>query len=49
MQEQTRLSGESDLVWIELATQIWYTNKWQMHRVESVLENETQNSLGFWD
>ena len=26
-----------------------HTNKWYMHNLESVLDNETHNSLGFWD
>ena len=26
-----------------------HTNKWYMHNQESVLENETQSSLKFWD
>ena len=26
-----------------------HANKWYMHNPESILENETQISLGFWD
>ena len=29
--------------------EIDYTNKWYIHNPESVLENETQTPLGFWD
>ena len=51
MEYKTRHNSVGKVIYRELCKK-WkfdHTNKWYMHNPESVLENDAQTPLGFWD
>ena len=44
-----QLHGEGDLLEVCKKFKFDHLNKWYMYNPEYILENKTQNSLGFWN